>query len=48
MGKIGTIKEYSVKDYAKLKGVSLPAVYKAIRENRVSYTRKFGVYVILD
>lgn len=41
-------KEYSVKDYAKLKSVSIPAVYKAIREKRIDFTKKFGVYVIID
>lgn len=48
MGKIGSVKEYSVKEYASFKGVAIPTVYKAIRENRVNYTKKFGVYVILD
>lgn len=41
-------KEYSVKEYASLKKVSIPAVYKAIREKRIDFTKKFGVYVIID
>lgn len=48
MSKLGKIKEYSVKDYASLKGIAIPTVYKAIRENRLNYTKKFGVYIILD
>lgn len=44
---IGKKKEYSVKEYAKLKKVTVGAVYKAIRENRVNYTTKFGIKIII-
>lgn len=40
-------KRYSVKDYAKLKGVSVTAIYKAIHTNRLAYEKAGSVYLII-
>ena len=48
MSKLRQPKEYSVKEYALLKGIAIPTVYKAMRENRLTFTKKFGVYIVLD
>lgn len=38
---------YSVKEYAKLKDLSLSAIYKAIREERINFERIGSHYIIL-
>lgn len=41
-------KKYTVKQYAGLKNVTVGAVYKAIREDRVSYEKIGSVYLIIS
>ena len=46
MGKL-TKKKLTVKQYADLKDVTVGAVYKAIREDRVSFEKIGSVYLII-
>ena len=47
MGKLDK-KKYTVKQYAELKKVTVGAVYKAIREDRVSFEKIGSVYLIIS
>ena len=38
----------TVKEYAALTGLSIPAIYKQIRENRVKFEIKYGKYLIKE
>jgi hypothetical protein len=38
----------TVKEYAALTGLSIPAIYKQIRENRVKFEKKYGKYLIKE
>jgi predicted DNA-binding transcriptional regulator AlpA len=40
------MKWLTVEEYAKIEGISIPAVYKRVKENRVKSERKFGRIVI--
>lgn len=42
------IKKQTVKQYADEKGVTVGAVYKAIREKRVKYEKLGNFYIILN
>ena len=46
MNKIG-IKKLTVRQFADLKGVTVGAVYKAIKEDRVNYEKIGSVYLII-
>lgn len=41
-------KQLSVKQYAEIKGVTVGAVYKAIREERVSFEKIGSTYIIIN
>lgn len=47
MGKLDK-KKYTVKQYAELKNVTVGAVYKAIREDRISFEKIGSVYLIIS
>lgn len=47
MGKLDK-KKLTVKQYADLKKVTVGAVYKAIREDRVSFEKIGSVYLIIN
>ena len=40
------MKWLTVEEYAKIEGISIPAVYKRVKENRVKSEKKFGRIVI--